>query len=63
MAIVLPRIFDVLELGRDSDRDSILFLTERSTGRTDEERSHTSRRNLDKFFLKDNIESSSIIPL
>lgn len=35
MAIVLPRHFDVLELGLDSDRDSTLCLMELSTDRTE----------------------------
>uniref|UniRef100_A0A8W8IAU0 Uncharacterized protein n=1 Tax=Magallana gigas TaxID=29159 RepID=A0A8W8IAU0_MAGGI len=36
MAIVLPRHFDVLELGLENDRDSTLCLMELSTDRTEE---------------------------
>lgn len=35
MAIVLPRHFDVLELGLENDRDSTFCLTKLSTERTE----------------------------
>lgn len=35
MAIVLPRIFDVLELGLENDRDSTFCMTELRTDRTE----------------------------